>query len=672
MQTNLELRAVLDQPLRLASAIFQTHPIFTHLGSIYNLRMVPWRRDGRSVDEYSREGGYTSVWYPGDGDGHLMYGAAQRLFNSGLFDESVARAAIGSILDHCLRFSIVNGPHESFTECDDRDGEAEIRICLDAKLIWPLLVDEYSESEKTAHRFYFAQRLCHEMARCGQALHPEVWNDLLALGDEMFGARQPIATSLLTKTLQSQGLLPDDPKNPGQTLPYDGRYRGDWFRSNDFFMRDASQGHDGKSFENEPPYGAMDAWDGLSSAAWSRPCHSRTVLEVSYLRSRVGQDFRRRLFYDRANWEKKFTHLYSLVENTRLWYQGLDQVILFRLGPQYSFQAVDSVAVELEVLNQNARSTVGVLNEMVRAVAQECAYAAHMEQLMMRQDAASHHGIYMRYIGTLQSSFGILRRRISSLVDLITVSAPMPDNTMVRWDVAIQQKVKSDYSASSGSKARRRAMKAALMKEGADFGSELDEIEVQRTRLQALMDYMDYIWANEAQTAIRRAHRQPTPLRRILPAAIRELRRLDLQKPAAATAARNVARRWLSLVGFHVDLQDPSRSVRRAQRKMNPDTRRSDLLTEARSLLQNEAVNRQQQALDGSAAGVRENRTVNQIREAIRALASQPYKLVDENFLMHYFTDERIQMALDANLGEDELQQGLMEAEEGLYRTIGL
>lgn len=67
----------------------------------------------------------------------------------------------------------------------------------------------------------------------------------------MFGAQQPIEDSLITTTLRSQGLLQNDTNNPGQTLPYDGRYRGDWYMTNDFFIRDASIGDDGRNIENE-------------------------------------------------------------------------------------------------------------------------------------------------------------------------------------------------------------------------------------------------------------------------------------------------------------------------------------------------------------------------------------------------------------------------------------
>lgn len=77
-----------------------------------------------------------------------------------------------------------------------------------------------------------------------QAVDLSVWEKLRSLGDEMFGARQPTANSQITRTLRNQGLLRDD-------QAYDGRYRGDWFKTNDFFIGDAPQGQDGKNIENE-------------------------------------------------------------------------------------------------------------------------------------------------------------------------------------------------------------------------------------------------------------------------------------------------------------------------------------------------------------------------------------------------------------------------------------
>lgn len=237
--------------------------------------------------------------------------------------------------------------------------------------------------------------------------------------------------------------------------------------------------------------------------------------------------------------------------------------------------------------------------------------------------------------------------------------------------MAVQQKLRFDHSNQSHTGERQDAVLQAIVINGAAFSLELDELEVQRTRLQALGAQMDYIWTTEPQAAIRIAYRQ-NPLHRLLPAALRELARLSAGDSAAAGAAKNVAKRWFDLLGFHVDLQDPMRSVRRAQRRLNPHTRRSDLLTEVRSMLQNETVKRQQLDHDGNTAATQAHRTVDQMRDAIRVMASEPYRQVDEVFLMNHFTNERIQIALDSRLAEDELNQGLIEVEQGLYRIMGI
>lgn len=265
-----------------------------------------------------------------------------------------------------------------------------------------------------------------------------------------------------------------------------------------------------------------------------------------------------------------------------------------------------------------------------------------------------------------------MRSRIVDLVALITVAGPSPSNLILRWDMAIQEKLTFDHSTHPSTEERQTAMHQALITNGAAFSLEVDELEIQCIRLQSLGTQMDYIWTSEPQAAIRKAQSQ-NPLHRLLPAALRELARLNAKDSAAAGAARNVAKRWLDLLGFHIDLQDPMRSVHRAQRRLNPHTRRSDLLTEVRSMLQNEAGRRQQLAQTPHAAAAQGlNLTVEQIREAIRAMASEPYRQVDEIFLMNHFTDERIQTALDLRLSEDELDQGLIEVEQGLYRTMGV
>lgn len=40
------------------------------------------------------------------------------------------------------------------------------RLCISVNLIWPLLVDEYTEGEKVGHRVKIAMVILHELAVC--------------------------------------------------------------------------------------------------------------------------------------------------------------------------------------------------------------------------------------------------------------------------------------------------------------------------------------------------------------------------------------------------------------------------------------------------------------------------------------------------------------------------
>lgn len=112
--------------------------------------------------------------------------------------------------------------------------------------------------------------------------------------------------------------------------------------------------------------------------------------------------FRRRLHYDRASWDKNFAPLFALHHNAKSWYDNVERMIQSYLSPNYSFQAVASVAAEFQTLIQSVVSTVAILKELVRAVAQECNYAANLDQLAWRQDVSLHRAIYVRYMAYTQ------------------------------------------------------------------------------------------------------------------------------------------------------------------------------------------------------------------------------------------------------------------------------
>lgn len=52
-------------------------------------------------------------------------------------------------------------------ELNQGTSEFSYRLCLSVNLIWPLLVDQYTESEKIGYRVKIAMVILHELAVCG-------------------------------------------------------------------------------------------------------------------------------------------------------------------------------------------------------------------------------------------------------------------------------------------------------------------------------------------------------------------------------------------------------------------------------------------------------------------------------------------------------------------------
>lgn len=121
-------------------------------------------------------------------------------------------------------------------------------------------------------------------------------------------------------------------------------------------------------------------------------------LRLATFEAASAKTFQRRLFYESAAWDRKFALLYSLLDSAARWFESTDQMIQFHLQPQYNFRAVDSVADELDLLVQNARSTASILKEVVRGAVQEGAYDTHILQLFWRQEATVRQNIGDKYI----------------------------------------------------------------------------------------------------------------------------------------------------------------------------------------------------------------------------------------------------------------------------------
>lgn len=125
-------------------------------------------------------------------------------------------------------------------------------------------------------------------------------------------------------------------------------------------------------------------------------------LKLATSEAASAKSLRRRLFYDRTNWDEKYAHLHTLFDNATMWYQSLEHAVQSHFDPAYNFQAVLDIADEIDDLSQLARSAIAILKELVRTLAQESDYAAHINQLYLRQDVIFHREIYDKYLVHLE------------------------------------------------------------------------------------------------------------------------------------------------------------------------------------------------------------------------------------------------------------------------------
>ncbi|KAL2276047.1 hypothetical protein FJTKL_01438 [Diaporthe vaccinii] len=166
-ENNDDLWIALQPSLRLASNVINSrHPMWLmFLRGIYHMRKVPREKDGRTdrekiQDQYRQ---YRTL-YP-EIDEAEMYDNARWLWRMG-FDPGLATAGI---LYDCLKWGFCEtqpaGNASTFTTPD-----FNIRILLNVHTVWPLLVDEYPESEKVGIRCKLATTILHELSHaCHQA-----------------------------------------------------------------------------------------------------------------------------------------------------------------------------------------------------------------------------------------------------------------------------------------------------------------------------------------------------------------------------------------------------------------------------------------------------------------------------------------------------------------------
>ncbi|KAI0164602.1 hypothetical protein GGR57DRAFT_514609 [Xylariaceae sp. FL1272] len=177
--TNDKLWHALQPALRLASKIFSSkHPHIEALFDMNTRQRVPYQRDPRTAPETASLAKYV---LQEDIDMNLTWPQIRVLHEQHNYDW---KTNVLNILRALLRIDIgsaytqigysdpySNGPkpttfHYGSTRVTLSDQRGSITLKLSADLIWPLLVDGYSKSEKSACSLLIANTLLHELAHC--------------------------------------------------------------------------------------------------------------------------------------------------------------------------------------------------------------------------------------------------------------------------------------------------------------------------------------------------------------------------------------------------------------------------------------------------------------------------------------------------------------------------
>ncbi|KAJ0107255.1 hypothetical protein J7T55_007625 [Diaporthe amygdali] len=169
VQRNDELWDALQPALQLASKVLlNEHPYWKAILSFYHTRPVAVERDGRTREQKAEPEyrPYVSLWLDIDRD--KMYDSARSLMDRN-FDST---AATLEVLRRKLKWSIFSVDHEAgattTTFFDSNTSNWEIRIAINAVYLWPLLVPQYSASEKVAASVYVAKLCLHELAHAAR------------------------------------------------------------------------------------------------------------------------------------------------------------------------------------------------------------------------------------------------------------------------------------------------------------------------------------------------------------------------------------------------------------------------------------------------------------------------------------------------------------------------
>lgn len=101
-----------------------------------------------------------------------------------------------------VKFVIATGP-DAYSGSTSYRHPLGIRIFLEAQSIWPLLIPEYTESEKASHHFFLAGTILHELAVCLCSPQHPLWSVLSFM---MKSNGSPLAMTIISSSSRNERL----------------------------------------------------------------------------------------------------------------------------------------------------------------------------------------------------------------------------------------------------------------------------------------------------------------------------------------------------------------------------------------------------------------------------------------------------------------------------------
>lgn len=449
--------------------------------------------------------------------------------------------------------------------------------------------------------------------------------------------------------------------------------------------------------------------------------------------------FRRRLYYERRTWDRKFRRLRENVQTAFVAFETWDDTLGEVLQHGVVYFTDQNIHGTLENMRVLASRMLQVLLDIKQCLGQDIMYSQAIVELYLQQgprDRSRIHRRYMRDLLTRLREISTHATTLSGRLHAVLSGANDESGNDRKCEIVIRRKIVNDlidplYPTVRGWQDLWRCLtddldclrnsSQALIALGAaaDDVTNVLVLQADEDRLNPASSSSSARQRDRGDPSVSRARsRQPTRMLRA--AAMRQLRELDGRQNRYQSAKNNaseddgsgsgstsssqrpvpvdklasrldrialqVARRWIHILHAHPDLRRAEQDwrlgildmARRFDVEGCEDERRAELMTEARSLMENERKERMNRAMfrshvpppssnssDEGVISIEQGRgedvlpafeeepgimggpTMAEVRAAIGRLAGRNDE--DAEYLRSIWTEDRIQMLLNGD-----------------------